>query len=53
MILELDTERCAIKDIGPYKGVDGEIPQWLERNEVVLIGVWKPLSSRHVLKLWD
>ena len=32
MVSEPDTERCASKDIGPPRGVDCEIPHWLERG---------------------
>ena len=50
MVLEPDTKRCANVDIGPQKG-------WIvksyigEENETLIIKVWKPLSSRRILKL--
>jgi len=48
MVLELDTEQYPIKDVVFCNGMDGEIPHWLERNEVFLM-VWKTLPSRRVL----
>ena len=50
IILEQDTGPCASEDARPPKG-------WIVRshigwrgNEAFLISVWKPLSSRRVLK---
>ena len=32
LVSELDTGRCASKDVGPPRGVDCEIPRRLERG---------------------
>ena len=32
MVLEIDTEQCASKDVGPPREVDCEIPYRLERG---------------------
>ena len=32
MVSESDTERCASEDARPSRGVDCEIPHWLERG---------------------
>ena len=50
IVLEADTGWCTSKDVGPPK-------RWIVRsmsvgegNKTFLIRVWKPLSSKHVLK---
>ena len=50
MVLESDIGRCASEDAGPPRGVDYEIPHWLEGNEALLIGVLKSLPNRRVMK---
>ena len=32
MVLEAVTGRCVSEDVGPRRGVDCEIPRWLERG---------------------
>ena len=52
MVSESLNRRCASEVTGPPRGVDCEDPTSVgERNEAFLIRVWKPLPSRHVLKL--
>ena len=47
MVSKPDTGLYASKDAGPRSGVDCEIPP---KNKTYFIRVWKPLSSRRVLK---
>ena len=39
MVLEPDTEWCASEDAGLLRGVDCEIPRWLERGHIPYKGV--------------
>ena len=52
MVSELDTARCANKDVGSPKGGGFlDLTSVGEENETLLIRVWKPLPNRRVLKL--
>ena len=47
----LEKRTSTNEDAGPQRGVDCEIPHRLEENEAFFIRVWKPLSSRRILKI--